>query len=114
MQISNVDQEVKLVKFNKESALNSCYVINPRTEQRYLDLSNEFHLAVDDFMDLEFFTKIPIFSFFPNVVSRSASISTIRIRKVKSKTKLKDKLYIEFHRVRQQLPSNFSFHEFLH
>jgi glycosyl transferase family 25 len=101
--IADLSNNSKLVKYTRKPSGASCYVISARVAKKYLRLSNEFYLAVDDFMDMEFFTKTPLFTFYPNVVSRSTTRSTIGLRKIKDQNTLLKKVYIEYQRVKFQL-----------
>ena len=98
-----VNNDINLVKYNKGGSGASSYMITPLVAQRYVSLSTEFYLAVDDFMDMEYRTNIPLFTLSPNVIARSTVQSTIGSRKIKGKLTIRKKLHIELGRVAHQI-----------
>jgi len=101
--VCEVNSTVNLVKYNKGAGGTSCYMITPSVSQRYVSLSNEFYSAVDDFMDMEYRTQIPLFTFSPDVIGRSEIQSTIGARKNKDNLMALNKVYIELNRVLHQI-----------
>ncbi|TOK94512.1 glycosyl transferase, partial [Vibrio parahaemolyticus] len=74
----------KLIANLKGACGTSAYAITPTTAERYLKQIDGFFEPVDDFMDNEWRTNQTIYSYFPPLVSRSNTASTIGKRKVKS------------------------------
>ncbi|EPJ43283.1 MAG: hypothetical protein OFPII_42820 [Osedax symbiont Rs1] len=98
-----INTKTKLVKYNKKSSGTSCYMISPKVAEHFLCMSKKYYLPVDDFMEMEFYTKTPLFSFYPNVINRSSTKSTIGQRKVKQRARFQDKIFIEYNRIYCQL-----------
>ncbi len=100
--IAKIDGKYKLIANLKGACGTSAYAITPTTAERYLKQIDGFFEPVDDFMDNEWRTNQTIYSYFPPLVSRSNTASTIGKRKVKSNISWINKIYIEWYRVFKQ------------
>ena len=101
--VDQITDDTMIVKYNKGASGTSCYMISPDAANRYLFLSCSFFQAVDDFMEYEWRTKLPLYTMHPNIVSRNSSSSTIGNRKIKEKSNIVSKLRIEGYRALRKI-----------
>ena len=100
--IIKIDDNYRLVSYLKGACGTSAYAITPKVAATYLSQIHGFFEPVDDFMDNEWRTKQSIYSYKPQLISRSNTTSTIGQRKVKSNNGLLNKINIELYRLLKQ------------
>lgn len=103
IEIVKIDEKYRLVSNLKGACGTSAYAITPKVAAAYLSQINGFFEPVDDFMDNEWRTRQTVYSYKPQLVSRSNTTSTIGQRKVKSNNGLLNKINIELYRLFKQL-----------
>lgn len=100
--ITVIDTTYSLISNLKGACGTSAYAITPTVAANYLSKTDGFFEPVDDFMDNEWRTKQTVYSYYPQLVSRSDTVSTIGQRKVKLKTDFLNKISIEGYRLFKQ------------
>lgn len=102
--VKAIDDQISIIKYKNGACGTSSYIITPRIAQRYIDMSKTFYLPVDDFIDEEFETDTAVYTFFPNLISRSLTSSTIGKRKIKGPNqKMLSRVIIESNRVKKKI-----------
>ena len=96
--IAEVTSNTALVKYKKGVCGGSSYMISPVAAKKYLIMSESFFEPVDNFMDKEWLTDQPLYTFHPHVISRSSCKSVIGNRKDKSKHSYFGKICAELYR----------------
>ncbi len=93
----------RVVKYKKGASGTSGYMISPRIAEQYLKCSSSFYQPVDDLMENEWLTNMPLYAVFPSVISRSNTKSTIGKRKNKKNTtllmRIRSEMYRGFYRI---------------
>ncbi|WP_322803474.1 glycosyltransferase family 25 protein [Vibrio alfacsensis] len=103
IKIADIDDTYSLVSCVKSACGNSAYAITPEVANNYLSKLQGFFEPVDDFIDNEWSTEQTLFSYYPNLVARSNTSSTIGARKIKGKISLINKLNVEAYRLYRQI-----------
>lgn len=99
VEIEPIDEQYCLISNLKGACGTSAYAITPKTASVYLQKIDGFFEPIDDFMDNEWKTDQTVYSYFPQLVSRSQTTSTIGQRKAKGNLSLINKLQIEGYRL---------------
>ncbi|HAS6173805.1 TPA: glycosyl transferase [Vibrio vulnificus] len=97
--IDRIDDQYRLISNLRGACGTSAYAISPQAANNYLNKINNFFEPIDDFMDNEWRTGQTVYSYYPQLVSRSQTVSTIGQRKVKGNLSLVNKLQIEGYRL---------------
>jgi len=113
IQVSDVDDVVSVVKYSKGACGTSGYMIAPSAASKYLALSEEFFEPVDDFMDKEWNTSIPVYTLKPDVISRSRCDSVIGSRKDKRGMRWYEKIHPELYKLATRMHQNKFNREFV-
>ncbi len=103
VKIQSIDSTYTLISNLKGACGTSAYAIAPDVAAQYLAKINGFFEPVDDFMDNEWRTEQTLYSYHPQLVSRSQASSVIGQRKVKGKLSLINKIQVEGYRLFKQL-----------
>lgn len=101
--IRHIDSNYQLISNLKGACGTSAYAISPKTARLYLNNIDDFFEPVDDFMDNEWRTKQTIYSYFPELISRSKIQSTIGKRKVKHSISFFNRVMVELYRIYKQI-----------
>lgn len=101
--IQHIDGKYQLVSNLKGACGTSAYAISPQAAKLYLNKINDFFEPVDDFMDNEWRTNQTIYSYNPELISRSKTKSTIGKRKIKNNISLLNRMTVELYRVYKQI-----------
>ncbi|BCN22999.1 glycosyltransferase family 25 protein [Vibrio alfacsensis] len=102
LKIQSIDENYEIISNLKGACGTSAYAITPEVAVQYLSQIDGFFEPVDDFMDNEWRTKQTIYSYHPQLVSRSNATSTIGKRKEKNNLTLVNKLSVEWYRLLKQ------------
>ena len=106
-EVAVLDDTYSLVSCAESACGNSAYAITPEVANKYLSILQGFFEPVDDFIDNEWRTGQTLVSYYPNLVARSDTCSTIGIRKIKGKISCLNKVNVEVYRLYRQLRQSF-------
>ncbi len=81
--VLKLNEKFEIIKYKKGTSGTSGYIISPKIAKQYLDCSSCFYQPVDDLMENEWLTSIPLYSVYPSIISRRVTKSTIGNRKDK-------------------------------
>ena len=89
--ISCLNSRFDLVRYLKGPRGTQCYMLSPKGARMLLDKSNEWIMAVDEFLDSSWIHGVPSYAVFPNAAWEDSSCSVIGDRNKKKKIGLTKK-----------------------
>lgn len=107
--VDRLDDRYEIVRNNKGTRGTSAYLISPDRAKAWLALAPGFFEPVDNFMESEWRTRLPVYSIHPWLAARRKTASIIGDRKKRAASgitsKLLPEIYRGYARARQRLYS---------